>query len=90
MAEFIKITGLYEAKDKNGNIYYKGHSGDKTYWLTPNRNKKSEKHPDMELAYTVNDPNYKKGEPTKTQGVQAVQPVAQVVSEVVDDSDVPF
>ena len=85
MAEFIKITGLYAAKDKNGNVYYKGHSNGKTYWMTPNRNKKSDKHPDMELAYTVDDPNYRK--PTAT--AQPVQPVAQAAPEV-DDSDVPF
>lgn len=85
MAEFIKITGLYEAKDKNGNIYYKGHSNGKTYWMTPNRNKKTDKHPDMELAYTVDDPNYRKPV-AAAQPVQAVQPVAQTE----EDDDLPF
>ena len=60
MADFIKMTGLYENKDKNGNLYYRGTAQDgKTYWVTLNRNKKGDKYPDAELAYTDSDPNYK-------------------------------
>lgn len=91
MADFIKMTGLYENKDKNGNLYYRGTAQDgKTYWVTLNRNKKGDKYPDAELAYTEADPNYKKGESAPAAKPYVVQPIAQVVPDTDDDGDVPF
>lgn len=89
MAGFNKLSGLWETKDKNGNIYWRGKGEDgRMYYMMPNKNKKNDKYPDMELSYQVFDDDNTK--PDKTQAPQGVKPVEPVAPEVDDDTNVPF
>ena len=74
MSEFIKITGLWAGKDKNGNAYMKGNLNDKSIealntaleegalkvMIFKNTYKKTENQPDYILNLTKDEPRQEK------------------------------
>jgi hypothetical protein len=91
MAGFQKVSGLWKAEDKNGDLYYRGKGEDgKMYYMRPNTKKTKDTQPDMELSYQIFDDDKPQApKPAGVQPVQAVQPVAEETV-VDDDNDVPF
>jgi len=53
-----KLTGMYESKTKNGDMYLSGKTQEGVkYFVFKNNDKKSDKHPDWTLSVEEKDNN---------------------------------
>jgi len=62
MSELIKLMGLWESKDKNGNAFYSGKLGNARVIIMKNGYKEQDNHPDYEVLIKKNEPKQKEQE----------------------------
>lgn len=81
MSDLIKLTGLWEKTDKNGNPVFMGNLGSSRVVILHNNYKKEDKHPDYNLFIAARDDDKKNEAKPKVE--------VDLSTEYLDD-DIPF